>query len=50
LNDKGEATVTCNIITYQGWTSALGEFEERLTINLDYINNEIISKELSIIG
>jgi len=50
LNDKGEATVTCNIITYHGWTSALGEFEERLTINLDYVNNEIISKELSIIG
>ena len=50
LNDKGEATVTCNIITYQGWTSALGEFEERLTIKLDYVNNEMISKELSIIG
>lgn len=50
LNDNGEATVTCNIVTYHGWTSALGEFEERLTINLDYVNNEIVSKELSIIG
>ena len=50
FNDKDEATVTCNIITYQGWTSALGEFEERLVITLGYINNEIISKELSIIG
>ena len=46
LDDKGEAIVTCKIITYRGWTSALGEFEERLTINLDYINNEIISKEI----
>jgi hypothetical protein len=49
LDENGEATLTCNLLTYSGWTTQLGEFEERLTINLDYVDIGVASEDLSII-
>jgi len=49
FDENNQATLTCVINTYEGWTSQLGEFEERLTINLDYIERDVVSKDLSII-
>jgi len=49
LDENGEAKVTCSLLTYAGWTTQLGEFEERMTISLDYVHNNIVSKSLSII-
>ena len=49
LDELGEASITCSLLTYAGWTTQLGEFNERLTFSVDYVENKIISKDLSII-
>ena len=49
FDSNNQAVMTCVINTYEGWTTQLGEFEERLTLNLDYIERDVVSKDLSII-
>lgn len=51
IDSEGKGSINCNgVLLYGQYSPAIGDFEERLSITLDYLNSNSITKNLKVLA
>jgi len=51
IDSEGKGSINCNsVLLYGQYSTAIGDFEERMAITLDYLNSDSITKNLKVLS